>query len=92
MSGKWIFYREATLRPLRESATLARRRQGQPAAVRARADRSARRLHARWHVLERRGKRRTVVAFLPFSPEQRPDSMIRVAEPRRDVARRRRTR
>lgn len=49
-------------RPLRESATLARRRQGQPAAVRAQADRSARRLHQRWQALERRGKRRTVVA------------------------------
>jgi transposase len=49
-------------RPLRQSATLARRRQGQPAAVRVRADRSARRLHNRWHALERRGKRRTVVA------------------------------
>jgi transposase len=49
-------------RPLRESATLTQRRQGQPAAVRARADQSARRLHARWHALERRGKRRTVVA------------------------------
>ncbi|HET7530111.1 MAG TPA: IS110 family transposase [Mycobacteriales bacterium] len=49
-------------RPLRESATLARRRQGQPAAIRAQADRSARRLHARWHALERRGKRRTIVA------------------------------
>ncbi len=49
-------------RPLRASAPLERRRQGQPAAVRARADRSARRLHARWHALERRGKRRTVVA------------------------------
>lgn len=49
-------------RPLRESTTLARRRQGQPAAVRARADQSARRLHARWHALERRGKRRTIVA------------------------------
>lgn len=49
-------------RPLRESAVLARRRQGQPAAVRARAEQSARRLHARWHALERRGKRRTVVA------------------------------
>ncbi len=33
--------------------------QGQPAAVRARADQSARRLHQRWHALERRGKRRT---------------------------------
>jgi len=49
-------------RPLRESATLTRRRAGQPAAVRARADQSARRLHTRWHALERRGKRRTVVA------------------------------
>jgi hypothetical protein len=55
-------YREATLRPLRESATLARRRQGHPAAVRARVDRSARRLHARWDALEQCGERRTVVA------------------------------
>jgi transposase len=49
-------------RPLRESATLARRRHGQPAAVRAQADRSARRLHARWHALEQRNKRRTIIA------------------------------
>jgi len=49
-------------RPLRPSATLERRRHGQPAAVRARADQSARRLHQRWHALERRGKRRTIVA------------------------------
>lgn len=49
-------------RPLRESAPLARRRQGQPAAVRAQADRSGRRLHRRWQTLEQRGKRRTVVA------------------------------
>lgn len=49
-------------RPLRASATLQTRRQGQPAAVRARADESARRLHARWQALERRGKRRTIVA------------------------------
>jgi transposase len=49
-------------RPLRESTTLARRRRGQPAAVRARADQSARRLHERWHALEQRGKRRTIVA------------------------------
>jgi transposase len=49
-------------RPLRASAALERRRQGQPAAVRARADASARRLHARWHALEGRGKRRTIVA------------------------------
>jgi transposase len=49
-------------RPLRASAALERRRQGQSAAVRARADESAWRLHARWHALERRGKRRTIVA------------------------------
>jgi transposase len=49
-------------RPLRESATLELRRRDQPAPVRARADQSARRLHQRWHALERRGKRRTVVA------------------------------
>ena len=49
-------------RPLRTSATLERRRQDQPAAVRARADASAQRLHQRWHALERRGKRRTIVA------------------------------
>lgn len=49
-------------RPLLPSAALERRRQGQPAAVRARADESARRLHARWHALEGRGKRRTIVA------------------------------
>jgi transposase len=49
-------------RPLRPSATLERRRQGQPAPVRARADQSGRRLHQRWQALEQRGKRRTVVA------------------------------
>jgi len=49
-------------RPLRASTTLERRRQGQPAAVRARADQSARRLHQRWHALEGRGKKRTIVA------------------------------
>jgi transposase len=49
-------------RPPRPSTTLERRRHGQPAAVRARADQSARRLHARWHALESRGKRRTIVA------------------------------
>jgi len=48
--------------PLRTSATLAKRRDRQPAAVCARADASARRLHQRWHALERRGKRRTLVA------------------------------
>ena len=49
-------------RPLRASAALEKRRAAQPAAVRARADASARRLHRRWNALERRGKRRTVVA------------------------------
>jgi transposase len=49
-------------RPLRESATLTQRRLSQPAAGRAQADRSARPLHQRWHALERRGKRRTIVA------------------------------
>ena len=49
-------------RDLRTSIPLERRRQGQPAAVRAQADRSARRLHARWQTLEQRGKRRTTVA------------------------------
>jgi transposase len=48
--------------PVRESAILTRRRQGQPAAVRVRAEQSTRRLHRRWHALERRGKRRTIVA------------------------------
>lgn len=49
-------------RPLRASAALERRRHGQPAAVRSRADRSARRLHNRWQALEGRGKRRTIIA------------------------------
>jgi transposase len=49
-------------RPLRASAALEGRRQEQPAAVRARAEKCARRLHARWHALESRGKRRTIVA------------------------------
>lgn len=50
-------------RPLRASAELTRRRQGQGAAVRDRAERAGRRLHHRWADLEgRRGKRSTVVA------------------------------
>jgi transposase len=49
-------------RPPRMNAALARRRSGKPPAVQAQADRSARRLHARWHALEARGKRRSVVA------------------------------
>jgi transposase len=49
-------------RPLRPSIALAGRRAGQPAAVRADAEAVARRLHQRWWDLERRGKRRTIVA------------------------------
>jgi transposase len=47
--------------PSRMSVTLERRREGKPLAVRAQADRSARRLHGRWHALEARGKPRTIV-------------------------------
>jgi hypothetical protein len=43
------------------SVTLERRRTGKPLAVRAQADHSARRLHARWHALEARGKPRSIV-------------------------------
>src|SRR5204863_2048895 len=43
-------------RPPRLSVTLERRRTGKSLAVRAQADRSARRLHSRWHALEGRGK------------------------------------
>ena len=50
-------------RPLRQSQALLARRAGQPAAVCARADVAARRLHRRWQRLEsERGKRSTVVA------------------------------
>ena len=48
-------------RPPRMSVTLERRRNGKPPAVQAQADRSARRLHGRWHALERRGKPRSIV-------------------------------
>ena len=48
-------------RPPRMSVTLERRRSGKPPAVQARADRSARRLHGRWHALESRGKPRSIV-------------------------------
>jgi transposase len=47
--------------PSRRSITLERRRAGKPLAVQAQAERSARRLHARWHALEMRGKPRTIV-------------------------------
>jgi transposase len=57
-ASAWTLAHDAWLRRQRfESRPL-----GQPAAVRARADASARRLHQRWQALERRGKRRTVVA------------------------------
>ena len=48
-------------RPSRLSITLERRRTGKSLAVRAQADRSARRLHGRWHALEARGKPRSIV-------------------------------
>jgi transposase len=62
--ARWLLVEAAwhQRRPLRPSAQLERRRAGQPAAVRARADASARRLHRRWQALERRGKPRTLVA------------------------------
>jgi transposase len=47
--------------PSRLSRTLESRRAGKSLAVRAQADRSARRLHGRWHALEGRGKPRTIV-------------------------------
>lgn len=47
--------------PSRRSVTLERRRAGKPLAVQAQAERSARRLHGRWHALESRGKPRTIV-------------------------------
>jgi transposase len=47
-------------RPLRTSRERARRADGQPAAVRARAEAGNRRLHQRWTRLEQRGKRPTV--------------------------------
>lgn len=46
-------------RPPRSSVTLERRRTGKSLAVRAQADRSARRLHGRWHALESRSKPRS---------------------------------
>jgi len=49
-------------RPLRPSLALTGRRAGQPATVRVEAEEVARRLHRRWWDLERRGKRRTIVA------------------------------
>jgi transposase len=49
-------------RPLRPTVALTSRRAGQPAAVCAEAEAIAQRLHKRWWDLERRGKRRTIVA------------------------------
>jgi transposase len=45
----------------RRSVTLERRRAGKHLAVQAQAERSARRLHGRWHTLELRGKPRSIV-------------------------------
>ncbi|GAA4770207.1 IS110 family transposase [Actinomycetospora chibensis] len=49
-------------RPLRASRERARRADGQPAAVRDRAEAGNRRLHQRWCRLEQRGKRPTISA------------------------------
>ena len=50
-------------RPPRLSVTLERRRDGKSLALRAQADRSARRLHGRWHALEARGKPRAIIVI-----------------------------
>jgi transposase len=47
--------------PSRRSITLERRRNGKALAVQAQAERSARRLHGRWQMLEARGKPRSIV-------------------------------
>lgn len=47
--------------PSRRSVTLQRRRDGKPLAVQAQAERSGRRLHARWRALEARNKPRTII-------------------------------
>jgi hypothetical protein len=48
--------------PMMWAVTLERRRTGKPQLVQAQAERSARRLHGRWHALESRGKPRSIVA------------------------------
>ena len=52
----------ASPKPYRPSRELIRRRDGQPAAVRDRADRGNRRLHRRWARLDGRKKRSTISA------------------------------
>lgn len=49
-------------KPYRPSRELIRRRNGQPPAVRERAERGNRRLHRRWARLDARGKRSTISA------------------------------
>jgi transposase len=49
-------------KPYRPSRELIRRREQQPAAVRARAEQGNRRLHRRWARLDARGKRPTISA------------------------------
>lgn len=62
--ARWLLIEAAwhQRQPPRPSATLQRRRAGQPATVRLQADRSAHRLHRRWRHLEQRGKPRNVIA------------------------------
>ncbi len=58
VEAAWQQRRPAS-RPSRE---LARRREGQPAAVRVRAEAAGRRLQRRWAAFDKRGKRPTVAA------------------------------
>ena len=62
--ARWLLIEAAwhQRRPPRPSPTLERRRTGQPATVRLRADQSSRRLYRRWQHLEKRGKPRTIIA------------------------------
>jgi transposase len=46
----------------RPSPQLTRRREGQPAAVRIRADEASKRLYRRWRAFDQRGKRPTITA------------------------------
>jgi transposase len=52
-------HRRPAWRPSRE---LIRRREGQPAAVRIRAEEAGKRLYRRWHAFDQRGKRSTITA------------------------------
>jgi hypothetical protein len=55
-NGRWIAFSEHGFEVLSVATA-----HDEPQAVQAQADRSARRLHGRWHALEARGKPRTIV-------------------------------